>query len=77
MTPRRRDQTRFIFPLGSFDLPPRPPAPPAGPSSNQLVPTPAPAPELEPAPEVRTVYDDDQRAPDVDAEDEADPPEGE
>jgi hypothetical protein len=68
MTVRRRvDQTRFVFPIGTFDR--RPPAAPPDQSSNQVVPA-----EPTPAPELRTVYDDDQRAPGIDAEDEPDPP---
>jgi len=89
MTPGRRSQTRFIFPLGSFDLPPRPPAP--GPSRVDLgcycsdfnsagIPCPAGTcpnrpTDPAPAPELRTVYDDDQRPPGIDAEDEPDPTE--
>ena len=74
MNPRRRvDQTRFIFPIGTFD---RVAAPAPGPSSNQVDTSrepelPPPVPER--APELRTVYDDDQRPPGIDAEDEADP----
>lgn len=88
-TPRRRDQTRFIFPLGSFDLPARPPAPPAPPEPAPELDEPEPEPEPVPGsnqlvhgpkcddvsvPELATVYDDDQRPPGIDAEDEPDPP---
>lgn len=62
-------QTGFTFPLGVFDR--RPPAAAPVPGSNQLVH--GQKSDDVSVPELRTVYDDDQRPPGIDAEDEPDP----